>query len=99
MDHGEPAIIANGLVFSYGSGDFTQQASPDKGLNFDSSIRARQANHVTLYALDAQTGKELYSSGDLIPTFNHFSGISIANGRVYISAYDGTLYCFGLKEK
>ena len=66
MDHGEPAIIANGIVFSYGSGDFTQQASPDKGLNFDSSIRARQANHVTLYALDAQTGKELYSSGDQI---------------------------------
>jgi len=99
MDHGEPAIIANGIVFSYGSGDFTQQASPDKGLNFDSSIRARQANHVTLYAFDARTGKELYSSGDQITTFNHFSGISIANGRVYISAYDGTLYCFGLKEK
>jgi hypothetical protein len=99
MDHGEPAIIANGIVFSYGSGDFTQQASPDKGLNFDSSIRARQANHVTLYALDAQTGKELYSSGDQITSFNHFSGLSIANGHVYISTYDGTLYCFGLKQK
>ena len=99
LDHGEPAIIANGIVFTYGSGDFTQQASPDKGLNFDSSIRARQANHVTLYALDAQTGKELYSSGDQITTFNHFSGLSIANGHVYISAYDGTLYCFGLKSK
>jgi hypothetical protein len=98
MDHGEPAIIANGIVFSYGSGDFTQQASPDKGLNFDSSIRARQANHATLYALDAQTGKELYSSGDQIPTFNHFSGVTIANGQVYISSYDGTLYCFGLKK-
>ena len=99
MDHGEPAIIANGIVFTYGSGDFTQQASPDKGLNFDSSIRAKQASHVTFYALDARTGKELYSSGDQIPTFNHFSGISIANGRVYISAYDGTLYCFGLKDR
>jgi outer membrane protein assembly factor BamB len=99
MDHGEPAIIANGIVFSYGSGDFTQQASPDKGLNFDSSIRARQASHVTFFALDAQTGKELYSSGDQITTFNHFSGLSIANGHVYISTYDGTLYCFGLKQK
>lgn len=98
MDHGEPAIVANGIVFTYGSGDFTQQASPDKGLNFDSSIRARQANHVTLYALDAQTGKELYSSGEQIATFNHFSGISIANGQVYISSYDGMLYCFGLKK-
>jgi outer membrane protein assembly factor BamB len=98
MDHGEPAVIANGIIFTYGSGDFTQQASPDKGLNFDSSIRAKQANHVTLYALDAQTGKELYSSGDIIKTFNHFSGISVANGHVYISSYDGVLYCFGLKQ-
>ena len=38
------------------------------------------------------------SSGDQITTFNHFSGISIANGQVYISAYDGMLYCFGLKK-
>lgn len=98
MDHGEPAVVANGVVYTFGSGDFTQQASPDKGLNFDSSIRARQANHVTLYALDAQTGKELYSSGDIIKTFNHFSGVSVANGHVYISSYDGALYCFGLKQ-
>jgi len=90
-------VVANGIVFTFGSGDFTQQASPDKGLNFDSSIRAKQANHVTLYALDAQTGKELYSSKDIIPTFNHFSGVSVANGHVYISSYDGVLYCFGLK--
>jgi outer membrane protein assembly factor BamB len=53
---------------------------------------------VTFYALDGQTGKELYSSGDQITTFNHFSGLSIANGQVYISTYDGLLYCFGLKK-
>jgi outer membrane protein assembly factor BamB len=97
MDHGEPVVIANGIVFTYGSGDFTQQASPEHGLNFDSSIRAAKANHVTLYALDAETGKELYSSGDRIPEFNHFSGLSVANGHIYISTYDGTLYCFGLE--
>ncbi len=72
MDHGEPAVIANGIIFTYGSGDFTQQASPEHGLDFDSSIRAAKANHVTLYALDAETGKELYSSGDQMPMFNHF---------------------------
>jgi outer membrane protein assembly factor BamB len=97
MDHGEPVVIANGIIFTYGSGDFTQHASPEHGLNFDSSIRAGKANHVTLFALDAQTGKELYSSGDQIPNFNHFSGLSVANGRVYISTYDGTFYCFGLE--
>ena len=61
MDHGEPVVIANGIIFTFGSGDFTQQASPEHGLNFDSSIRAAKANHVTLFALDAETGKELLS--------------------------------------
>jgi hypothetical protein len=96
MDHGEPAIIANGMIFTYGSGDFTQQASPEKGLDFDSSLRATKASHATLYVLDAQTGKELYSSGDQIKSFNHFSGVSVANGHVYIGTYDGIFYCFGL---
>jgi outer membrane protein assembly factor BamB len=98
MDHGEPVVIANGIVFTFGSGDFTQQASPEHGLDFDSSIRAGKASHVTLYALDAETGKELYSSRDQIPMFNHFSGLSVANGHVYISTYGGTLYCFGLDQ-
>jgi outer membrane protein assembly factor BamB len=48
--------------------------------------------------LDAETGKELYSSGDQITSFNHFSGLSVANGRVYIATYDSTLYCFGLSN-
>jgi hypothetical protein len=38
------------------------------------------------------------SSGDQITSFNHFSGISMANGRVYIATYDGNVYCFGIKQ-
>ena len=49
-----------------------------------------------VYALDAQTGKELYSSGTQIASFNHFSGVTVANGRVYLGTFDGILYCFGL---
>jgi outer membrane protein assembly factor BamB len=49
-----------------------------------------------LYALDGQTGKTLWSSGDQIKSFNHFSGLSVANGRVYIGTYDSVLYCFGI---
>jgi outer membrane protein assembly factor BamB len=48
-----------------------------------------------LYALDGETGDELWSSKDQITSWNHFSGLSIANGRVYIGTYDGMLYCFG----
>ena len=51
----------------------------------------------TLYALDARTGRELWSSGDQIATFNHFTSLSVANGRVYIGTFDGYLYCFGLE--
>ena len=45
-----------------------------------------------LYALDARTGKELWSSGDQITSFNHFTSLSMANGRVYIGTFDGMLY-------
>ena len=42
--------------------------------------------------------QELWSSGDTITSWNHYSGISVANGRVYIGTYDGTVYCFGLPQ-
>jgi outer membrane protein assembly factor BamB len=98
MKRGEPVVIANGMVFGYGSGEETKQSWPDIGLNFDSSIRAAKSTHATLYVLDGQTGEELYSSGDQITSFNHFSGLTVVNGRVYIGTYDGTLYCFGLED-
>jgi outer membrane protein assembly factor BamB len=98
MKRGEPVVIANGMVFGYGSGEETKQSWPDIGLNFDSSIRAAKSTHATLYVLDGQTGDELYSSGDQITSFNHFSGLTVVNGRVYIGTYDGTLYCFGLED-
>ena len=60
---------------------------------------SRNSTHATLYVLDARTGEELWSSGDLITSFNHFSSLSVANGRVYIGTYDGKLYCFGVDRK
>ena len=96
MKRGEPVVIANGMVFGYGSGEETKQAWPDAGLQFDSTIRAEKGTHATIYVLDAQTGKELWSSGNQMHQWNHFSGITVANGRVYLGTYDGTLYCFGL---
>ena len=54
-------------------------------------------NRTFLVVTVAETGKELYSSGDQIKSFNHFTGLSVANGRVYITTYDSVLYCFGLR--
>jgi len=51
-----------------------------------------------LYALDAQTGKELWNSGSDIQSWNHWSGLSVANGKVYIGTFDNTLYCYGIKK-
>jgi outer membrane protein assembly factor BamB len=96
MKRGEPVIVANGMVFGYGSGEETKQSWPDIGLQFDSTIRAEKGTHATIYVLDAQTGKELWSSGTQMHQWNHFTGITVANGRVYLGTYDGTLYCFGL---
>jgi outer membrane protein assembly factor BamB len=98
MKRGEPVIIANGIVFTYGSGEETKQAFADIGLQFDSTIRASKGTHATIYALDAQTGQELWSSGEQMHQWNHFSGLTVANGKVYLGTYDGTLYCFGLGQ-
>ncbi|MBM3812030.1 MAG: pyrrolo-quinoline quinone [Acidimicrobiia bacterium] len=98
MDQAEPPIVANGVVFAYGSGENTAQAFPDVGLDFRMERRVEKSTHAVLYALDAQTGKELWSSGKQIATWNHWSGLAVANGKVYINTHDGTLYCFGIAK-
>ena len=56
----------------------------------------RGSTHATLYALDAATGKELYSSGDAIQTYTHVAGMSIGGGHVLFVTHDNTLYSFGI---
>jgi outer membrane protein assembly factor BamB len=98
MNRAEPPVIANGIVYGFGSGEDTDQAYPDIGLDDVSERRIPGGTHAVLYALDAQTGKELWSSGDQITSWNHWSGLSVANGRVYIGTFDSNLYCFGIKK-
>ena len=98
MNRAEPPVIANGVVYAYGNGEDTDQASPDVGLEDVIEKRIPGSTHAVLYALDAQTGKELWSSGEQITSWNHWSGLSIANGRVYIATFDSNLYCFGIHK-
>jgi len=98
MNRAEPPVVANGIVFAYGNGENTDQAAPDLGLTNNVEHRIPGSTHAVLYALDAQTGKELWSSKDEISSWNHWSGLSIANGRVYIATFDSTLYCYGVKR-
>jgi outer membrane protein assembly factor BamB len=92
MNIPDPPVIANGVVFGYGSGESVTLHWPDPAHITGSAGRIAESTHAVLYALDAQTGKELWSSGNQIASWNHFSGISVANGRVYIGTYDGYEY-------
>ena len=109
MDLAEEAVIANGIVFAYSSGvDGTQvvqdaawnePGGPRYGgaLSSGAARRVPNSRQAMIYALDGQTGKELWNSGDAITSWNHFSGITVANGRVYIGTWDGTLHAFGVR--
>ena len=52
--------------------------------------------HATLYALDAATGKQLYSSGDAIHTYTRLAGMAAGDGHVFFMTHDNTLYSFGI---
>jgi outer membrane protein assembly factor BamB len=108
MDMAEEVMVANGVVFAYGSGEDTTQTLPDLawnepggpwvggGLNPYSERRIPNSRHATIYALDGHSGKELWSSGNQITSWNHFSGLTVANGRAYLGTFDGTMYSFGV---
>jgi outer membrane protein assembly factor BamB len=87
----DPPVIANGVVFSVATGENTRQ-----GGYFPAEVRAKPVGHAILYAFDATTGKELYSSGDAIESFVHFGGLAVANGQVYLTTWDGKVYAFGI---
>jgi len=73
------------------------QSGPDGQRNNQDYTKKTDFSHGTLYALDAATGKELYSSGDLLDSWNHNGGLAVAKGRIYVSTWDARVYSFGLK--
>jgi outer membrane protein assembly factor BamB len=99
MNLPEPPIVAGGLVFAISNGEFARQSKGTEGGLYSSAERiAMHTGHAVLYAFDATTGKELYSSGETMPGWTHFSGISIAGGKVFVTTYDSNVYAFGVKE-
>jgi outer membrane protein assembly factor BamB len=110
MDLAEETVIANGIVFAYAGGEDGTQVMADRawdeaggptyggGLSSGPGRRVPNSRRAALYALDAQTGKELWSSGNQIESWNHFSGLTVANGRAYVGTFDGVLYCFGVAK-
>lgn len=93
----EPPVIVNGVVFTLAGGEFTGQANDAEGGLFSAEERIKRSVPAKLYALDAATGKELYSSGNQVASFLHQAGLSVAGDKITFGTFDGTIYCFGLK--
>ena len=81
----DPVAIANGIVFAVATGEDPTQADVDLitevkwgpgGSILEQAEREKryQGARATLHALDAVTGRELWSSGDAITDWAHFSG-------------------------
>jgi hypothetical protein len=83
-------IVLNGIVFAAASGEY-RGTEPD----LSAAERAKRSTPAVLYALDAATGKELWSSGKTITSFAR-AGLAAGGGQVYVVTYDNTLYAFGI---
>lgn len=85
----EPVVIANDVVLALSNGENPVQKGGEKG-------RLLNTRPAVLKALDAKTGKELYNSGASISSWVHFTGLAVADGRIYLVDHDSNVYCFGL---
>jgi outer membrane protein assembly factor BamB len=61
-------------------------------------LRATPVTNLVLYAFDAQTGKQLYSSETIIPGWVHHSEPVVAAGKVFVVTWDARVYAFGLER-
>ena len=100
-------VVANGVVYAFQSGkDSTETRAAGAAGAARGAGTARGAGaaakppslgtNAILYAFDAETGKQLFSSE--LDSFNHFTNPVVAGGTVYAVTWDGKLYAFGLKK-
>ena len=60
--------------------------------------RGQHTSRAVLYAFDAETGEELFSSKDAIDDWTHLSSITVVDGSVYVTTRQSFVYAFGLKK-
>ena len=83
-------MIVNGVVFAVGSGEYHAASA-----SVSAADRVKRSAPAVLYAVDANTGKELWNSGQTMKSFAS-GGPSESPGQVYVTTYDGTFYTFGI---
>jgi outer membrane protein assembly factor BamB len=97
-------VVANGVVYALQTGEQSLQARPlapgAPRVPVDpasaNAFRATPVGNLILYAFDAETGKQLYSSKKIVPGWTHFSEPVVALGKVFVETHDGHVYAFGL---
>lgn len=89
------------LTQAWTSSEIVAPAAPAvaNGLLFALST-SNAGRRATLHILDAATGKPLFTSGDAVTGAAHpETGLAVANGRVYFSTLDNTVYSFGIRTE
>ena len=102
----DPPVVANGVLYAIQTGEQTIQSpayvhGTQDEINhsaLSAKYRSTPVNNLILFAFDAETGKQLYSSNKIIPDWVHFSEPVVALGKVFIVTHDAHLYAFGLKH-
>ena len=101
----DPPVVANGVLYAIQTGEQTVQSpayvhGTQDEINHNplsAKYRSTPVNNLTLYAFDAETGKQLYSSDKIITDWVHFSEPVVALGKVFVVSHDAHVYAFGLK--
>jgi outer membrane protein assembly factor BamB len=94
MQSPAPPVIAQGVVFALANGEYIRRIRKSRG-SVRVEERPKNGTHAVLYALDAATGKQMYSTGDQVALPGSLTGLSIANGRLYFATTDNTMNVFG----
>ncbi|MBU3078601.1 PQQ-binding-like beta-propeller repeat protein [Sphingomonas quercus] len=101
----DPPVVANGVVYALSTGgqalqNYRVQGGPrlvnttPEAANF----RATPIGNLTLYAYDAETGKQLYSSGKTLSGWVHFSEPVVALGKVFVVTHDAQIHALGVDD-
>jgi hypothetical protein len=90
---GKPALVP-----AWVSRDLISPVPPviTSGIVFALSTGAKNKSRAILYAFDAATGKEMYSTGNQVSATGTLTGLAVANGRVFFTTMDNTFYGFGI---
>ena len=107
-------VVANGIVYALSTGENTLQRHTDPRYheifqkpgepplprlgNLTAAERGQHTSRAVLYAFDAETGEELYSSKDAIDDWTHLSSITVVDGSIYVTTRQSFVYAFGLTK-